>query len=119
MCCSGSYGSSDGYKAVSRFTMAEQYQSSISKEILGNDTPCFEDDGAVYLVTEFVDGIGMNEIDDSTAKRIVEKELQEHVEALKELKSNVWGGPDGLVGRNSVVKGSSLTWLRSCHRTVS
>ena len=52
---------------------------------------CFEDDGAAYLVTEYVDGVGMNELD-ASQRDIVAKEIRIHLDTLKSLKSNTWGG---------------------------
>lgn len=57
---------------------------------------CFEDDGAAYLITEYVDGVGMNELD-KDKQVIVTKELRTHLETLGKLKSNIWGGPGGVV----------------------
>ncbi|KAI1172564.1 kinase-like domain-containing protein [Nemania sp. FL0916] len=57
---------------------------------------CFEDDGAVYLITEYVDGVGMDELYDEQLK-IVGEELEMHMKTLKSLTSNSWGGPGGAV----------------------
>ncbi|KAK3689212.1 kinase-like domain-containing protein [Podospora appendiculata] len=57
---------------------------------------CFEDDGAGCLVTEYVEGVGMNDLDEEQQK-VVTQELQKHMETLKTLTSNTWGGPGGLV----------------------
>ncbi|KAM0514596.1 hypothetical protein ACHAPE_006591 [Trichoderma viride] len=57
---------------------------------------CFEDDGAAYLVTEYVDGVGMNNLD-AEGQAVVTKELQRHVLTLKKLTSDTWGGPDKMV----------------------
>jgi aminoglycoside phosphotransferase (APT) family kinase protein len=57
---------------------------------------CFEDDDAVVLVTEFVKGVGMHELDDAQ-REIVKKELQGHIETLQNLKSSRIGGPRGIV----------------------
>lgn len=57
---------------------------------------CFEDDGAAYLVTEYVEGVGMNELD-AEKQAVVAKELQRHVLTLKKLTSDTWGGPDKMV----------------------
>ena len=63
---------------------------------------CFEDDGAAYLVTEYVEGVGMNELDEER-KSIVAAELELHLETLKKLTSNTWGGPDGMVSHPSLL----------------
>lgn len=57
---------------------------------------CFEDDGAAYLVTEYIEGIAMSELEEEK-QNIVAKELRLHLEALKKLKSDTWGGPAGMV----------------------
>jgi len=56
----------------------------------------FEDDEAVYLVMEYVEGVCMNELEEEKRK-IVEEELQVHSAAMKTLKSKFWGGPSGIV----------------------
>lgn len=56
----------------------------------------FEDDGAYYLVMEYVDGVGMNELSEEQ-KVIVKDELQRHLNTLHNLKSDRLGGPAGLV----------------------
>ncbi|OAA63248.1 Protein kinase-like domain protein [Niveomyces insectorum RCEF 264] len=57
---------------------------------------CFEDDGAAYLITEYVEGVGMNELA-AEDQKIVVQELEKYIKTLKVLTSNVWGGPSGLV----------------------
>lgn len=57
---------------------------------------CFEDDGAAYLVTEYVEGVSMSDLD-KEQRTIVATELELHLETLKELTSNTWGGPGGMV----------------------
>ncbi|KLU86779.1 hypothetical protein MAPG_05789 [Magnaporthiopsis poae ATCC 64411] len=57
---------------------------------------CFEDDGAAYLITEFVEGVALGQLEPAQQKMVV-PELERHIAALKELTSAVWGGPDGLV----------------------
>lgn len=57
---------------------------------------CFEDDNAVVLVTEYVQGVGMKELDD-TQKDIVKVELEVHLTTLQSLKSSRIGGPTGIV----------------------
>ncbi|EQK99359.1 hypothetical protein G6O67_007420 [Ophiocordyceps sinensis] len=53
---------------------------------------CFEDDGAVYLVMEYIDGVTMN---DRTLeqRKVVETELERYMETLRGLRSDAWGGP--------------------------
>ncbi|KAI9842965.1 MAG: hypothetical protein M1837_006702 [Sclerophora amabilis] len=57
---------------------------------------CFEDDEAVYLVTEYVEGVGMDELTDSQ-KEVVKKELEVHVQTMHALRACQVGGPSGLV----------------------
>jgi len=64
---------------------------------------CFEDDGAVILVMEYIDGIGMNELAEQERK-VVEVELEAHVRAMRMLTSKIWGGPSGLVRSHSQAK---------------
>ena len=63
---------------------------------------CFEDDGAAYLITEYVEGVGMNDLKQE-GQDVVAKELRIHMETLRKLKSNTWGGPSGLVGYHDVL----------------
>lgn len=58
---------------------------------------CFEDDEAVYLIMEYVEGVGMNELEEEKRK-VVEEELEVHSAEMKKLKSKFWGGPSGIVG---------------------
>ena len=57
---------------------------------------CFEDDGAAYLVMEYIEGVTMDKLADHQRK-VVETELERHLETLRSLKSAVWGGPSGIV----------------------
>lgn len=57
---------------------------------------CFEDDSAVYLVREYVKGATMASLNPEQRKQI-EPELEGYLETLRSLKSNVWGGPSGIV----------------------
>jgi serine/threonine protein kinase len=56
----------------------------------------FEDDDAYYLVTEYIEGISMSELNEYQ-KEIVCKELRIHLFTLQALKSNKLGGPSGIV----------------------
>lgn len=56
----------------------------------------FEDDEAYYLITEYVDGISMSELEDAQ-KAIVGEELEKHLATLQTLRSHTMGGPRGLV----------------------
>lgn len=53
-------------------------------------------DEAAYLVIEFVEGITMAELD-TEQRKIVEIELEGHLETMRNLKSRIWGGPSGIV----------------------
>lgn len=55
---------------------------------------CFKDDGAACLVTEYVERTAMNDLDEE--KKTVAKELELHLETLKKLTSDTWGGPGGM-----------------------
>jgi hypothetical protein len=57
---------------------------------------CFEDDEAVYLIMEYVEGVGTNEPEEEKRK-VVEEEIEVHSAAMKKLKSKFWGGPSGIV----------------------
>lgn len=57
---------------------------------------CFEDDDAVYLVMEYIDGDDMSSLTEAQ-KTIVQKELEEHVQTMHKLHSCIIGGPSGLV----------------------
>ena len=57
---------------------------------------CFEDDGAAYLITAYVEGVGMNDLD-VESQGVVAEELQRHLQALQKLTSDTWGGPGGMV----------------------
>ena len=56
----------------------------------------FESDGAFYIVMEKVPGIAMAKLDES-AKEIVIKELEGHLQTLHGLRSDVPGGASGIV----------------------
>lgn len=56
---------------------------------------CFEDDGAVYLITEYIDARGMNELSDSD-RAVVAKELESYITQLHGLRSSSLGGCTGL-----------------------
>ncbi|OAQ65097.1 protein kinase-like protein [Pochonia chlamydosporia 170] len=90
------------------------YVPRLSKERLQNEAAClrfisratsipvprvfadFEDAGAYYLITEFIDGVSMSELSEED-KVPVRKELEKYLHILHNLKSNVVGGPSGLV----------------------
>lgn len=59
---------------------------------------CFEDDNAAYIITEYVEGVSMNELD-AEKQDIIAQELRVHMETLQKLKSNIWGGVGGAVRR--------------------
>ncbi|KAI9749319.1 MAG: COP9 signalosome (CSN) subunit, partial [Chaenotheca gracillima] len=56
----------------------------------------FEDDGAIYLVMEYVEGVGMDELDDDQ-REVVKRELDIHLNTMRSLTSHSVGGPSGLV----------------------
>ncbi|KID79638.1 Protein kinase-like domain protein, partial [Metarhizium brunneum ARSEF 3297] len=57
---------------------------------------CFEDDNAVYLVTELIEGVKLADLEPAQRKS-VELELEGYMDVLRGLKSSVWGGPSGIV----------------------
>ncbi len=57
---------------------------------------CFEDDGAVYLVMEYIEGVSMSSLEPEQRKT-VEAELEGYLKVLRGLKSDTWGGPTGIV----------------------
>ncbi|POR32124.1 Uncharacterized protein TPAR_07663 [Tolypocladium paradoxum] len=56
----------------------------------------FEDDGAYYLITEYIEGVSMSELPEGQ-KAIVREELKIYRAKLKTLKSCRLGGPAGIV----------------------
>jgi len=89
----------------------------------------FEDDGAVYLVMEYVEGKTMDQLS-AEQRNIVQQELDRHIETLHGLKSRTVGGPSGLVvppyrvTRNSPrevweLKESKLDEYVFCHNDLS
>jgi serine/threonine protein kinase len=59
----------------------------------------FEDDGAVYLVMEYIEGVTMDQLNNDQ-RSVVEQELDLHCESLHKLRSKGIGGPSGLVSAN-------------------
>lgn len=57
---------------------------------------CFEDDSSVYVITEYIEGVAMSELT-LDQRKVVEGELEVHLETLRGLKSATWGGPSGIV----------------------
>lgn len=57
---------------------------------------CFEDDEAVYLIMQYAEGVGMNELAEEKRK-VIEEELEVHSAVMKKLKSKIWGGPSRIV----------------------
>ncbi|ATY65472.1 kinase-like domain [Cordyceps militaris] len=94
----------NGYMHIPLFNLERILNEGACLQFLSENTDiplpklyaCFEDDGAAYLVTEYVDGVVMEELDEG-GKKIVEKELNQHMETLQRLKSSTWGGPGGKV----------------------
>ncbi len=66
---------------------------------------CFEDDGAVYLVMEYIEGVAMSCLNPEQRKT-VEAELEGYLETLRGLKSDTWGGPTGIVSLSYWKSGS-------------
>jgi hypothetical protein len=57
---------------------------------------CFEDDGAAYLITEHVEGVGMNSLSAEDQKTVA-VELEAHLATLRTLTLDTWDGPRGNV----------------------
>lgn len=101
----------NGYMHIPLFNTERILNEGACLEFLAENTDiplpqliaCFEDDGAAYLITEYVDGVGMNELD-ADGQAAVAVELQRHVQTLKKLTSNTWGGPGGVVKMRSFRK---------------
>lgn len=73
-----------------------QFLSSRTNIPLPKVYACFEDDNAAYLITEYVEGVAMSDLD-SMKQKVVATELRAHLKSLRQLKSNTWGGPHGTV----------------------
>jgi hypothetical protein len=94
----------NGFMYVPLFNMERVLNEGACLKFLAENTDiplprlyaCFEDDGTGCLVTEYVEGIGMNELS-SEDQKVVAHELQRHMETMKKLTSENWGGPDGSV----------------------
>ena len=56
----------------------------------------FEDDDAVYLIMENVEGMSMSELGNEQ-RPIVQQELEEHIKTMQSLRSSRIGGPSGIV----------------------
>ncbi|KAI1113792.1 kinase-like domain-containing protein [Nemania sp. NC0429] len=70
---------------------------------------CYEDDGAGYLITEYVEGVGVNELI-SEQQKMVGQELQKHLKTLRALTSDKWARRPG---------GPVLPPYRVCHNDLS
>lgn len=55
-----------------------------------------EDDDAYYLITEYVEGVGMSDLQDNQ-KSHVQREIETHLDKLKSSTSYRLGGPSGIV----------------------
>ena len=58
---------------------------------------CFEDDGAAYLITEYVGGVGMDELPENDQKTVILELRSTHLATLRTLTSDTWGGPGVVV----------------------
>lgn len=93
-----------GNVCVPRFGKERLLNEAASMQFIAENTDipvpkllsCFEDDQAVYLITEYIEGVAMSELS-VEQRKVVEKELEGHLETLKSLKSDTWGGPSGIV----------------------
>ena len=48
------------------------------------------------MITEYIEGVGMNELDDEK-RAVVSEELEDCIKKLHKIKSDTWGGPEGAV----------------------
>lgn len=93
-----------GTLVVPRFGMERILNKAAAMQFIAEKTDipvpklygCFEDDGAAYLVMEYVEGVPMNELN-AAERKIVETELEGYLETLRTFKSDSWGGPSGIV----------------------
>jgi hypothetical protein len=91
---------------VPRFGMERIFNEASAIEFIAKTTNIpvpkvyswFEDDEAAYLVMEYVEGIAMNNLD-VEKRKVVEEELESHLETMRRLRSSVWGGPSNIVSR--------------------
>lgn len=81
---------------------------------------CFEDDKCAYLITENIPGLPMAQLT-LEQRKVVEKEIEGHLEVLQSLQSDTWGGLTGTVSSQGCVAAYTHTDLspRSYHRIVS
>lgn len=131
------YGPLGGVLFIPRFGKERALNEAASLKFIAEHTEipvpklycCFEDDEAVYLVMEYIEGVGMNELEEEKRK-IVEREIEGYLETMKKLKSRIWGGPSGIVipPYRVMVNGSISGWkMRSresedlvfCHNDLS
>ncbi|KAK2609335.1 hypothetical protein QQS21_002116 [Conoideocrella luteorostrata] len=127
----------NGYMPIPLFSLERVLNEGSCLQFLAENTniplpklhACFEDDGAAYVITEYVEGVGMDELDEEK-QGIIAQELRTHMETLSKLNSNVWGGPSGLVlppyrimrnssGRPWKVKPRETQNLVFCHNDLS
>lgn len=88
-----------GYVHVPRFNTERILNEGACIQFLAERTDlplpkvhaCFEDDGAAYLVTEYVEGVGMDKLDEGK-RAVVGRELCRHLETLRGFTSATWGG---------------------------
>jgi hypothetical protein len=106
----------NGYMHVPTFNLERVLNEGACLKFLAENTDiplpklfaCFEDDGAAYLITSYVDGVGMNDLH-AESQTIVAEELQRHMETLKKVSSDTWGGPGGVVDKVCCL--NDLEWL--------
>ncbi|KAK8932717.1 hypothetical protein H634G_07036 [Metarhizium anisopliae BRIP 53293] len=127
----------DGYMPIPLFSLERVLNEGACLRHLADKTnipipklhACFEDDGAAYLITEYVEGVAMSWLDEGQ-REVVAKELRIHMKALSNLKHHIWGGPSGLVmppyrimqysdGRSWKMKPRRENNLVFCHNDLS
>ncbi|KID96420.1 Protein kinase-like domain protein, partial [Metarhizium majus ARSEF 297] len=98
------YNPFDGTLSIPRFGNERLLNEGAALRFIAENTNipvpklygCFEDDNAVYLVTELIEGVEMADLE-PVQRKLVELELEGYVDVLRGLKSSVWGGPSGIV----------------------
>lgn len=119
----GEWQQHNGYMHIPTFNLERILNEGACIQFLSENTDiplpklhaCFEDDGAAYIITEYVEGKGMHELD-AGQQEIVAKELVKHLETLRGLKSSVWGGPGGRVSLFAKEPAATANQCRCCRR---
>jgi hypothetical protein len=71
----------------------------------------YEEDGAVVIEMEYVDGVGMHSLDEVQRQKVTE-ELECHLDTLHGLRCSILGGPSGIVVPPYRRSGLNLNWIQ-------